>query len=126
MQRKRCVAQLRPGFLTVAQCSAIPQQDREAAETNGYGCCPFFFRPKSLCTPAWRANGLRWQQVAWARDLPCPPVTRVVSAMTRATVARLWPALSTRGALVRSSGALHDAKLGVLLPVVIPQKTFLD
>ena len=26
MQRKRCVAQLRPGFLTVAQCSAIPQQ----------------------------------------------------------------------------------------------------
>ena len=101
--------------------------DGEAAETNGYGCCPFFFRPKSLCTPAWRANGLRWQQVAWARDLPCPPVTRVVSAMTRAAVARLWPALSTRDALVRSSGALHDAKLGVLLPVMIPQtSTFLD
>ena len=89
--------------------------DEEAVETNGYGCCPFFFRSKSLCGRAWARNKIRWEHVAFAQPLPCPPVTRVVSAMTRATVRALWPALRTRDALVKSNGALHDSKMGMLL-----------
>ena len=107
----------------------------EPIESNAYGCCPGAFRPRGMCRAVWTHARVNHRKVRFAKhdSLPCPPVPRVVSAMSRGAIAALAPALAARDALLvsdvlpprkradkRLEGDInlrttHDTKLGTLL-----------
>ena len=98
MQRKRCVAQIRPGFLTVAQCSA-PSYDRIAAALQA-----------ALHAPL--PGGARGPWAAYASRGAAPALTFYFNTVTQAT--GQWPSPADeffRGKCAKKAKAAVAARL---------------